>query len=742
MTSAGRPDAPVLLVTKLHPPFVPAQTIARERLFERLRDGRGLKLSLVACPAGFGKSTLLAAWREREARRAARRVGDAGRGRQRRGRAVVARDRGARPRLPGARGRGARPSWSPPRRCSRWCCRGSSTSSPSRARSCSSSTTSTGSRAPRRARASRGSSTTCPRRSSSCSRRAPTRRCRSARCAPTGSCWSCARTTCASRRPRRTSSSTAASGSSWPPPTSTCSSRGPRAGPPASTWRRCRWRASRTSAGLVRAFDGTSAHVVDFLSSEVLGAYEPELQAFMLRTSVLERLCAPLCDAVLGGDGVGRRAGVARALEPLPAAARRPAPLVPLPPPLRPAPARRARAARARARRRACTGARSSGTTSSARPTRRSTTPSRRTRSPRPGALIAETWVHYVNAGRTSSVLDWLLRFPEETLDADARLLLVKAWVSALRGREDDMRGALARAAARSAGWSEGPLPDGFASLESSLCRAERGVRVGRRGGDPRGTARGRPSSRARSRRGARWSRGRSAGATTATASSTSPSAGCARRRRSPRAPTSGSSAPARSPTSRSSRACAAAAPSSCAWRPRRSSWRASTGCSRRARSARCTRPTASRWPRTGRREEALPALEQGVFLRRLWGQPLDLVDGLIALAAATRRRRRPRARGGALPRGGGDPGRLPRPGRAARPPRRREARAALAAAGDGELSERELEVLRAAERRAVRARDRPGALPLLQHRPQPREVRLPQARGRLAGATADRHFT
>ena len=37
-----------------------------------------------------------------------------------------------------------------------------------------------------------------------------------------------------------------------------------------------------------------------------------------------------------------------------------------------------------------------------------------------------------------------------------------------------------------------------------------------------------------------------------------------------------------------------------------------------------------------GRREEALPALEQGVFLRRLWGQPLDLVDGLIALAAAT----------------------------------------------------------------------------------------------------------
>jgi LuxR family transcriptional regulator, maltose regulon positive regulatory protein len=51
---------------------------------------------------------------------------------------------------------------------------------------------------------------------------------------------------------------------------------------------------------LVTAFDGTSAHVVDFLSSEVLAAHEPELQAFMLQTSVLERLCVPLCDAVIG----------------------------------------------------------------------------------------------------------------------------------------------------------------------------------------------------------------------------------------------------------------------------------------------------------------------------------------------------------------------------------------------------------------------------------------------------------
>ena len=75
---------------------------------------------------------------------------------------------------------------------------------------------------------------------------------------------------------------------------------------------------------------------------------------------------------------------------------------------------------------------------------------------------------------------------------------------------------------------------------------------------------------------------------------------------------------------------------SSCAWRPRPSTRRASRGCWRRARWARCTRRTASRWPRTVAARRHCPQLEQGVFLRRLWGQPLDLADGLIALAAAT----------------------------------------------------------------------------------------------------------
>ena len=62
-------SGPVLIATKLRPPTVRDQVVPRERLLERLRSGSGLGLSLVACPAGYGKTTLLAAWHEAEAAR-------------------------------------------------------------------------------------------------------------------------------------------------------------------------------------------------------------------------------------------------------------------------------------------------------------------------------------------------------------------------------------------------------------------------------------------------------------------------------------------------------------------------------------------------------------------------------------------------------------------------------------------------------------------------------------------------
>jgi LuxR family maltose regulon positive regulatory protein len=44
-------------------------------------------------------------------------------------------------------------------------------------------------------------------------------------------------------------------------------------------------------------------HIVDFLSSEVLDRLPADRRAFLVRTAVLDRLCGPLCDAVLGRSG-------------------------------------------------------------------------------------------------------------------------------------------------------------------------------------------------------------------------------------------------------------------------------------------------------------------------------------------------------------------------------------------------------------------------------------------------------
>ena len=58
-----------LVGTKLRPPPVHEQSIQREHLLERLRRGSDRRLTLVACPAGFGKTTLLSGWYEAEADR-------------------------------------------------------------------------------------------------------------------------------------------------------------------------------------------------------------------------------------------------------------------------------------------------------------------------------------------------------------------------------------------------------------------------------------------------------------------------------------------------------------------------------------------------------------------------------------------------------------------------------------------------------------------------------------------------
>ena len=49
----------------------------------------------------------------------------------------------------------------------------------------------------------------------------------------------------------------------------------------------------------VTELGASSRHLIDFLETEVLQAHDPPMQALMLRSSILERLSGPLCDAVL-----------------------------------------------------------------------------------------------------------------------------------------------------------------------------------------------------------------------------------------------------------------------------------------------------------------------------------------------------------------------------------------------------------------------------------------------------------
>src|SRR5450756_387335 len=52
-------------------------------------------------------------------------------------------------------------------------------------------------------------------------------------------------------------------------------------------------------AGFIRSFAGSHHFVLDYLVEEVLQRQPESIQTFLLRTSILDRLCGPLCNAVL-----------------------------------------------------------------------------------------------------------------------------------------------------------------------------------------------------------------------------------------------------------------------------------------------------------------------------------------------------------------------------------------------------------------------------------------------------------
>ncbi len=218
---------------------------------------------------------------------------------------------------------------------------------------------------------------------------------------------------------------------------------------------------------LVRRFGGSNRHVVDFLVTEVLEAHDPPAQALMLRTSILERLTGPLCDAVLEQEGSAAM---------LDALSRSNLFLVPLDDEgrwyrfhhlfaqlLRMELERREPGLAPALHRRAYYWHRDHGTTDEAIQ-----------HAIAAGAyaeaaeLIQGPWISYANTCRYDTVLAWLLRLPAEILNGDVHLLLIQAWVLSLSAKREEAARAIA-AVERLGDLRAGPLPDGFSSGEASL---------------------------------------------------------------------------------------------------------------------------------------------------------------------------------------------------------------------------------------------------------------------------------
>jgi LuxR family maltose regulon positive regulatory protein len=67
-------------------------------------------------------------------------------------------------------------------------------------------------------------------------------------------------------------------------------------------------------SAFIERFTGADWHIVSYLGEEVLASQAPDVREFLLETSVLNRMCAPLCDALTGrADGAGLISEIYRA---------------------------------------------------------------------------------------------------------------------------------------------------------------------------------------------------------------------------------------------------------------------------------------------------------------------------------------------------------------------------------------------------------------------------------------------
>jgi LuxR family transcriptional regulator, maltose regulon positive regulatory protein len=224
-------------------------------------------------------------------------------------------------------------------------------------------------------------------------------------------------------------------------------------------------------SGFIASFHGDDRHVADYLVAEVLERQPPELRAFLLRTSVLERLSGPLCDAVLETKGSAARLGELErsSLFVVPLDDRREwyryhqlfADLLRLQlgsrePGLVPVLHRRAAAWHQAAGQidDAIGHASAAGEFGQA------------------GALIAQHWLGSWRGGRRATVARWLQGLPQDAITADPPVAFVAAWIGGFSGAAKPHTDRWL-AAVEDQAW-DGELPEGISSLAfgAALTRA------------------------------------------------------------------------------------------------------------------------------------------------------------------------------------------------------------------------------------------------------------------------------
>ncbi|HEY5661428.1 MAG TPA: LuxR C-terminal-related transcriptional regulator [Gaiellaceae bacterium] len=217
----------------------------------------------------------------------------------------------------------------------------------------------------------------------------------------------------------------------------------------------------------VSSYGGTSRHVVDFLVDEVLDAHDAQTQSLMLRSSILDRLSGSLCDAVLESDDSAR---LLRRL------ARTNLFLLPLDDAgewyrfhhlfaqlLRVELEHREPGITQTLHLRAYAWHRSRGFVDEAIKHAQQAGAYGEARD-----VIAGAWLKTASAGRHATVLAWVDGFPPELSRTDPSLLLIRAWMSSLAGAREEAAAAITQL--EQLHWDgEPPLADGCGSLEASL---------------------------------------------------------------------------------------------------------------------------------------------------------------------------------------------------------------------------------------------------------------------------------